>query len=423
MLAAKNRYNTYSLETKLQVVKSQDPYFFSNEGVPRTTAIYWIQNSEKFDDIEIQSNHFYESKIKILERKIEAEKTLKNLLIIVRKLHPYSFEKKKVKSKSTKRKIIDALNLASELIPLNTCLSTISLSPSSYYRWLTVFKKCEISGKECQKRRKHQLTLQEITAMKSFVVSKKYSHLPVSSLCLLAQREEKLFCSQDTWYKYINLNDWKRPKSKKYKKQHNDGLRASVPNQFWHIDVSKIIFMGPKKFYFQAIIDNYSRMILAWQLEEKISAENTIKLIKKAKNKYREIIGKETHDLITDGGSENTAGSVTEYLSSTNLKRLIAQKDIIYSNSMIEAFFKALKNNYFYYQKIRSVEDIKRKLKFYVTQHNETIPKQQLKGATPIEAFTQTWTEENINDLKEKRLLAQKLRKSENTKPTCQICK
>lgn len=184
-----------------------------------------------------------------------------------------------------------------------------------------------------------------------------------------------------------------------------------------------MIFMGPKKFYFQAIIDNYSRFILAWQLEEKISAENSIKLIKEAKKNYQKLIGKKSQDLVTDGGSENTAGAVTEYLSSTNIKRLIAQKDIIYSNSMIEAFFKALKNNYFYYQKIRSPEDIFRKLKFYVTQHNEKIPKLQLKGATPIEAFKQTWTENNILELKEKRREVQKLRKMENTKPTCLVCK
>jgi len=47
--------------------------------------------------------------------------------------------------------------------------------------------------------------------MKKFVTSPKYAHVSVASLHLLAQRSGVLFCSVDTWYKYIRCFEWRRP--------------------------------------------------------------------------------------------------------------------------------------------------------------------------------------------------------------------
>jgi transposase InsO family protein len=74
-----------------------------------------------------------------------------------------------------------------------------------------------------------------------------------------------------------------KPRKQKFYKKDKIGLRASEPNQIWHIDVSQILFIGGRVFYFQAIIDNFSRYILAWSLNKEISAEHTVGLIEKSK--------------------------------------------------------------------------------------------------------------------------------------------
>jgi hypothetical protein len=151
-----------------------------------------------WDNLECQ-------KIISLENELKIETAIKELLILVRSLHPYSFKQKKVKKRSSKKKIIDAIKKVEKLTNLKTALASIELSPSSYYRWNSEFQSCELTGVECQKRFAHQLTLEEVSKMRFYVKSKKYSHVPISSLCLLAQREGEVFCCVDTWYKYIKL--------------------------------------------------------------------------------------------------------------------------------------------------------------------------------------------------------------------------
>ncbi|MCB0371253.1 MAG: DDE-type integrase/transposase/recombinase, partial [Bdellovibrionales bacterium] len=370
---ARGIYKTYTTQTKLELIKSGNPNHFVDEGVPRTTAIHWLKNSYKLENLESQPNKFYETKIKHLEQKLLKESTLKNLLVLVRELHPYSFDKKKVRKKAIKLKILQEISNVQKIVNLNTCLNTIGLSPSTYYRWMSICHQCQRSDKKCSKRRPNQLTSEEINTMKYYVTNKKYSHIAVSSLCELAKRDGKLFCSVHTWYKYINLFEWIRPKPKKIKKRYPKGIKTTYPNHVWHVDVSEFIFLR-KKYYFQAVIDNYSRYILAWILTETKEAKNTVALLQMAKLNLKNI---PTHlvRLIADGGGENIAGIVTQFISRKNIQRLIAQQDIEHSNSMIECFFRSLKNNYFYHQKIRTVEDIRRKIAFYVKQHNEVIPK------------------------------------------------
>jgi putative transposase len=398
-------------------------YLFAQEGIPRTTALYWIKNSQKYEGLQASKNQVLEAKVRNLENKLNYQKALTHLLVETRKLHPFAFDKKKVKAKAVKKQIISLLNESKELIPLNVALATIGLSPSTYYRWLSVFQKCELEGESCKKRKKNQLTVNEVKIMKHYVTSKKFSHIPIASLYLLAQRQDRLFCSLDTWYKYIQLFEWRRPKNKKFYKKDKIGLRASEPNQIWHIDVSQILFIGGRVFYFQAIIDNFSRYILAWSLNKEISAEHTVGLIKKANKTAIDLLSpKYSATLVSDGGSENTANIVAECIASVNMKRLIARQDIQFSNSMIEALFKSFKSNYFHYQKVRSEKDILRKIEFYVEQSNKVIPRQFLKGATPFETYTKAWGDQEVDLLKMKRLQAREKRMAQNLAPTCSVC-
>jgi transposase InsO family protein len=50
------------------------------------------------------------------------------------------------------------------------------------------------------------------------------------------------------------------------------GIRAKAPNELWHIDVTIIKLLDGTKAYLHAVIDNFSRRILAWTLEERLGA-------------------------------------------------------------------------------------------------------------------------------------------------------
>jgi hypothetical protein len=91
--------------------------------------------------------------------------------------------------------------------------------------------------------------------------------------------------------------------------------------------------------------------------------------------------------LITDDGSENK-GEVTQMLSKpgTLWKKIIAQIDIIQSNSMVEAANKIIKHRFLYKQPIADFEALNKKLPGMLEAYNNT-PLVGLSAYTPNEVL------------------------------------
>ena len=53
------------------------------------------------------------------------------------------------------------------------------------------------------------------------------------------------------------------------------GFRATAPNDAWHVDATIIKLLDGTKAYLYAVIDNYSRKILAWTVAERLNPTNT----------------------------------------------------------------------------------------------------------------------------------------------------
>lgn len=91
--------------------------------------------------------------------------------------------------------------------------------------------------------------------------------------------------------------------------------------------------------------------------------------------------------LITDGGSENK-GDLTQWLASsaTLWKKIIAQVDIVQSNSMVEAANKILKYRYLFPKPIIDTSELSKTLELAVGNYN-SMPNGSLHGLTPNEVL------------------------------------
>ncbi len=259
--------------------------------------------------------------------------------------------------------------------------------------------------------------------MKKFVTGKKFAHISIASLHWLAQRTGELFCSQETWYKYVKVFEWKRPWKKEKKEIKKLGIRAKSPNEIWHIDVTEVSIAPKIKFYIQAIIDNFSRYVLAWRVTSDITAQGTVETLKLAHQKSSELLNTElSTEVMMDPGKENNNGKVIQFITSNNLRRTLAQVDVHYSNSMVEGLFHALKNRFLYHQKVKSAEDLLRKANFYFEQHNNVVPLAVHSGGKPIEVYKSTWNDSEKANLQENKKLAILARKNKNRQPPCESC-
>lgn len=126
--------------------------------------------------------------------------------------------------------------------------------------------------------------------------------------------------------------------------------------------------------------------------------------------------------IIVDGGPENNNVPVDELLSknSDQIQRLIAQKDITFSNSMVEAIIKIIKNNYLRMMNITSEIQLHKALEFSVMDYNQVRPHVTLTGSTPLESFTDNpWDRTTLRVLMSD---ARQERVAENRRNTCKGC-
>jgi hypothetical protein len=101
---------------------------------------------------------------------------------------------------------------------------------------------------------------------------------------------------------------------------------------------------------------------------------------------------------------------------------IIKLVDVQYSNSMIEAFWRIMKTNGLYLNKLDSFAAVEKQVNFYIDQYNRVIPHSAHSGQTPDEIYFKTGTEVP-SELQAAAVKARVARRETNlTTKRCQSC-
>jgi transposase InsO family protein len=220
----------------------------------------------------------------------------------------------------------------------------------------------------------------------SLAMDSSLRHLSTKSLMFYAQRNKILSCGLDTWYKYMKMYKITRKANLgSKKKKYLQGIRAEQVNQIWHIDVTEFQTIRGPKLYLQLIVDNFSRAIVSWNVSDRRDLELTLKSLRSFKEGF--IV---PEYLLSDAGKENTNKTVNQILLGRGVTQLIAKSDVIFSNSMVEAVFRQLKQK-FIQHKPESKSDLIKSMVKFVEVYNFKIPHSSLIGGTPMEVFLGKW--------------------------------
>ncbi len=102
-----------------------------------------------------------------------------------------------------------------------------------------------------------------------------------------------------------------------------------------------------------AVIDNFSRRILAWHVADTFAPVNSVVVLLDAS---RGATRSETVPVVlADGGVENVNAQVDELIDAGVLRRLLALTELQFSNSMIEAWWRSLKHQWLFLHPLESV--------------------------------------------------------------------
>lgn len=184
-----------------------------------------------------------------------------------------------------------------------------------------------------------------------------YKHWSKSSVYLKAHRDGNLNCGISTFYKYCRLLGFKN-KPRRRKSDLYSRVRTSKPNELWCADVTIFKTADNAKHYIHFLIDHYSKMILGYRIEKSSSALAIKTLIQNACLKHQP----EKISFLTDGGSENVNSTVAKFINSSEIliKHLIVQKDVVFSNSMIEAINKIIKHQFLFPKEVANRNQLKK---------------------------------------------------------------
>jgi len=156
------------------------------------------------------------------------------------------------------------------------------------------------------------------------------------------------------------------------------------------VDTTVLRLLDGSKAYVHAVIDNFSRRILTFRVGATVDVGNAIAVLMDA---VRNATAKETTGtqsppmLMVDGGIENFNTRVDEMIASGLLRRVLAQTEVSFSNSLIEAFWRTMKHQWLFLNTLDSVAPVRRHVTFYVTAHNSEIPHAAFRGQTPDEVY------------------------------------
>jgi putative transposase len=393
--------------------------------IPKSNKHRWEhETADNYLGCEVAN--FLKEELGLIKR-TGGSKNAKNIMEAYFKLsdtyHDIISEVKEIKRQMAlqKEKLVNAIETVKDIVPVESALKVFNISRATYHNYkILVINKCESSYfLRCVKQYPHQLLKKEIFQIKKYMENKDYLHWSKSSVYLLALRNKEISFGLTTWYKYSKLLGYSTTRHLHPKKLYGS-LMSYRSNEIWCADVTILKTLDDKKHYIHFLMDHYSKIILGYSVENSFKPKAIRDLLEQAYLKYK---SKEPITFVTDGGVENVNTTVHDFLETTNqdIKHLIAQKDIPFSNSKIEAFNKIIKHQFLLPQNLTNRKQLETALVANVLTYNTIRPQLSLQGNTPQETFLG-----KIISLKSYKTHFQEhkiLRISENQQNSCKGCR
>lgn len=159
------------------------------------------------------------------------------------------------------------------------------------------------------------------------------------------------------------------------------GLDITRPNQVWSIDITYIP-MQRGFMYLTAIIDVYSRSIMAWGLHNTLDKENSVEVLRLAVERHGapEIIN-------SDQGCQYTSGLWLSCSKEYGIKVSMDGRGRCKDNIWIERFWRTIKTEYVYINPEDEVPRLRCGIRDYIEYYNNRRSHQGIDHQIPMERY------------------------------------
>ena len=259
------------------VQRTGDVTVATDLGVPRSTARGWLGAVPtvvvSLEVADLTEPELRQEVLK-LRRRVRKLTALLRLALALLRTSGFRLTGARLPDGRAKRRILRAVDRAREYLPLQAVLRFLRVSPSRFHAWRRLHACTLDDQSSCPRTSPHRLTSPEVRAIKDMVTALEYRHVPTGTLAPLAQRLAKVWASPPTWYHLVRKFGWRRPRLCVHPAKPKVGLRTTRADEMWHIDTTVIRLLDGTRVYLHAVIDNFSRRILAWRVAETFAPVN-----------------------------------------------------------------------------------------------------------------------------------------------------
>ena len=162
------------------------------------------------------------------------------------------------------------------------------------------------------------------------------------------------------------------------------GLSITRPNQVWSVDITYVP-MAHGFMYLTAIIDVYSRCIVAWGLHNTLDKENSVEVLEAAVASHGapEIIN-------SDQGSQYTSQLWIDACASHDISVSMDGRGRCKDNIWIERLWRTIKTEYVYINLMDTVRELRHGIGQYIEYYNNRRPHQGIGHQLPIKRYRQS---------------------------------
>ncbi|MDB9835689.1 DDE-type integrase/transposase/recombinase [Flavobacteriaceae bacterium] len=391
--------------------------------IPRSNISRWKnETDDKYTFCEI--NNIIKQEIDLIKRINQSSKIKKinqSYFKLADAFHEVISNIKGIKTvfKEQKEFIVNTIESVKNIIPVDKALKIFNISRSTFENYKSiVIHKCNVSYFNwCANRFTNQLLPKEVQTIKNYMEHDDYKFWSKASIFLKAVRDQKLQCCLSTFYKYCRLLGFKSRVRRRKSDDYNPVI-TSKPHELWCADVTIFKTKDHVKHYIHFLMDHFSKYIMGYKVCSNSSSRAIKELLQNACEHHKP----KKLQFLTDGGSENVNTIVSNFIKNSDvpIEHLIAQKDVVFSNSMVEALNKVIKHQFLYPRNIANSKQLDHILEQTVLQYNKERPQMGLGGNTPEETFNGIAIDHSqyTQNFKEQKAVRRRL----NQKNTCKVC-
>jgi putative transposase len=270
-------------------------------------------------------------------------------------------------------------------------LAELGLAPSTYYRWQRRHRQEGEAGLADRRPQPetiwNRLRPEEEEKILT-VVLREPDHSPREIACWISDHAG-FGVSESSVYRVLKRHGLVRevqlqgfPASKEYR------FKTTRVNEQWQSDASYFFVVGWGWYYLISVLDDYSRMILAWELKTDMTSASISEVVEQAVEftGMKNVPVEDRTRLVSDNGSSYLSHAFEDYLQMLQIRHIRCAPHHPQTNGKIERFHETLKArlNLLVYT---SVEQLQTALAEFIEFYNQRRYHEGIGNVTPTDVY------------------------------------